>query len=247
MLENLQRAGAGKEIYPINPKYESLLGIAAYPSIGAVKSMADLAVIATPAETVPGLVRECGAAGVLGMIILSAGFSEVGPRGKELESALARASAEFPNMRIIGPNCLGVMVPGSHLNASFAAGMAKPGRVAFISQSGALCTSILDWSLSVGIGFSYFVSIGNAFNVKVGDLIDYLAEDPTTDSIVLYLESIHEARRFMSAARAFTRTKPIVVYKAGRFAESAQAAASHTGAMAGVDAVYEAAFQRGDG
>jgi acetyltransferase len=244
LLENLQRESAGKQVYPINPKYNTLLGITAYPSISALNATPDLAVVATPAATVPGLVRECGAAGVLGMIILSAGFSEVGPHGKDLERELERAASEFPQMRIIGPNCLGVMVPGSHLNASFAAGMAKPGRVAFISQSGALCTSILDWSLSEGIGFSYFVSIGNALNVKVGDLIDYLAEDPTTDSIVLYLESVREARRFMSAARAFTRTKPIVVYKAGRFAESAQAAASHTGAMAGVDAVYEAAFQR---
>ena len=168
----------------------------------------------------------------------------MGPDGSQIEAELERNIARFPDMRVIGPNCLGVMVPTSRLNASFAAGMAKPGRVAFISQSGALCTSILDWSLAEGIGFSYFVSIGNALNVKVGDLIDYLAEDPTTDSIVLYLESVREARRFMSAARAFTRTKPIVVYKAGRFAESAKAAASHTGAMAGVDAVYEAAFQR---
>ncbi len=244
VLENLQRAGVGKAIYPINPKYDSLLGLTAYPSVRALAGPPDLAVIATPAETVPGLVRECGEIGVLGVIILSAGFGEVGGHGREIEAELTRAASDFPDMRIIGPNCLGVMVPNSHLNASFAAGMAKPGRVAFISQSGALCTSILDWSLTVGIGFSYFVSIGNALNVKVGDLIDYLAEDPTTDSIVLYLESVTEARRFMSAARAFTRTKPIVVYKAGRFAESAQAAASHTGAMAGVDAVYEAAFQR---
>lgn len=244
VLENLHSVGVDKRIYPINPKYDSLIGLKAYPSINALPEVPDLAVIATPGETVPGLVRECGAAGVLGMIILSAGFSEVGPRGKELEAELKRAFAEYPEMRVIGPNCLGIMVPGSHLNASFAAGMARPGRVAFISQSGALCTSILDWSLSEGIGFSYFVSIGNAVSVKVSDLIDYFAEDPTTDSIVLYLESVRDAREFMSASRAFTRTKPIVVYKAGRFAESAAAAASHTGAMAGVDAVYEAAFQR---
>ena len=244
VLENLQRAAFPGEIFPINPKYDALLGRQAYPSIRALAHPPDLAIIATPAATVPGLVRECGEAGVPGLIILSAGFSEVGPHGRELESELARTAASFPDMRVIGPNCLGVMVPASHLNASFAAAMAKPGRVAFISQSGALCTSILDWSLAEGIGFSYFVSIGNTLNVKVGDLIDYLADDPTTDSIVLYLESVTDARRFMSAARAFTRTKPIVVYKAGRFAESAQAAASHTGAMAGVDAVYEAAFQR---
>ncbi len=244
MLQNLQRAGFGSEIYPINPKHTSLLGLRAYPSVSALPAPPDLTIIATPSAGVPRLVCECGAAGVLGLIILSAGFREVGPLGSQIEAELERNIARFPDMRVIGPNCLGVMVPTSRLNASFAAGMAKPGRVAFISQSGALCTSILDWSLAEGIGFSYFVSIGNALNVKVGDLIDYLAEDPTTDSIVLYLESVSEARRFMSAARAFTRTKPIVVYKAGRFAESAKAAASHTGAMAGVDAVYEAAFQR---
>lgn len=244
VLANLIETGTGKLIYPINPKYETLLGLKAYPSVSALQDPPDLVVIATPAPTIPALVRECGEAGVLGMIILSAGFSEVGAAGKTLEADLRAAAAEYPDMRIIGPNCLGVMVPGSKLNASFAAGMAKPGRVAFISQSGALCTSILDWSLSEGIGFSYFVSIGNAMNVTVGDLIDYFAEDPMTDSLVLYLESVREARRFMSAARAFTRTKPIVVYKAGRFAASAQAAASHTGAMAGVDAVYEAAFKR---
>jgi acetyltransferase len=221
-----------------------LHGLRAYPSIGAIPCVPDLTIVATPAATVPGIVHECGQAGALGLIILTAGFNEVGPAGKDIESELLRSAAAYPGMRIIGPNCLGVMVPGSHLNASFAAGMAKPGRVAFISQSGALCTSILDWSLSEGIGFSYFVSIGNAINVKVGDLIDYLAEDPTTDSIVLYLESVTDSRRFMSAARTFTRSKPIVVYKAGRFAASAEAAASHTGAMAGVDAVYEAAFQR---
>lgn len=244
VLENLQRAGFGTEIYPINPKHNRLQNLRAYASIGDLPNPPDLAVIATPAPSVPGLVLQCGEAGVCGLIILSAGFSEVGDSGRDYEAQLSQSIARFPDMRVIGPNCLGVMVPSSRLNASFAAGMAKPGRVAFISQSGALCTSILDWSLTEGIGFSYFVSIGNALNVKVGDLIDYFAEDPLTDSIVLYLESVREARRFMSASRAFTRTKPIVVYKAGRFAESAKAAASHTGAMAGVDAVYEAAFHR---
>jgi acetyltransferase len=244
VLENLQRAEFPGPLYPVNPKHESLCKLRSYPAVDALPDVPDLAIIATPAGTVPSLVKECGRAGIRGLILLSAGFREVGRTGEELEAAVTQQLAQFPDMRAVGPNCLGVLVPGSHLNASFAAGMAKPGRVAFISQSGALCTSILDWSLSEGIGFSNFVSIGNALNVKVGDLIDYLAEDPSTDSIVLYVESITEARRFMSAARAFTRTKPIVVYKAGRFIESAHAAASHTGAMAGVDAVYEAAFQR---
>jgi acetyltransferase len=244
VLENLQKSGFHGDIYPINPKHPSVLGHNCYPYVSALPNVPDLAVIATPAETVPLVVRECGEAGVLGLIILSAGFSEVGEIGRRIEVELLQSASAYPHMRIIGPNCLGVMAPSSHLNASFAEGMAKPGRVAFISQSGALCTSILDWSLSEGIGFSYFVSIGNALNVTVGDLIDYLSEDPYTDSIVLYLESVKDSRRFMSAARAFTRTKPIVVYKAGRFLESAKAAASHTGAMAGIDAVYEAAFHR---
>ncbi|MEX0613887.1 MAG: bifunctional acetate--CoA ligase family protein/GNAT family N-acetyltransferase [Pirellulales bacterium] len=244
VLENLQRAGFAGELYPINPKYESVLNLRAYSSIDKLPSAPDLVIIATPAATVPALAGDCGAAGVRGLIVVSAGFREVGPAGQAIEAELQRKMAEFPDMRLIGPNSLGVLVPGSRLNASFAAAMAQPGRIAFISQSGALCTSILDWSLSEKVGFSYFVSIGNALNVQVGDLIDYFSEDPTTDSIVLYIESVTDARGFMSAARAFTRSKPIVVYKAGRFTQSAEAVASHTGAMAGVDAVYEAAFRR---
>jgi acetyltransferase len=244
VLENLQHCGFPGPIYPVNPKHDRLLGLKSYAAVSALPDAPDLAIIATPAVTVPSVVDECGRCDVNGLIVLSAGFREVGSAGEALERELAAAAARFPAMRVVGPNCLGVLVPDSRLNASFAASMPQSGRIAFISQSGALCTSILDWSLAGNVGFSYFVSIGNALDVKVGDLIDYFAEDPMTDSIVLYVESVTEARRFMSAARAFTRTKPIVVYKAGRFAQSAQAAASHTGAMAGVDAVYDAAFQR---
>jgi acetyltransferase len=244
VLENLKRAGFPGEIFPVNPRYDSLLDLRTFPTIGDLPAVPDLAIVATPAQIVPAIVRECGEKGIFGLIVLSAGFREIGESGKAVEAALAAEIAKFSDMRVIGPNCLGVMVPDSRLNASFAAAMPQPGRIAFISQSGALCTSILDWSLGERVGFSHFVSIGNALNVTVGNLVDYFAEDPLTDSIVLYVESVTDARRFMSAARAFTRTKPIVVYKSGRFAESAQAAASHTGAMAGVDAVYEAAFQR---
>jgi acetyltransferase len=244
VLENLKRADFPGEIFPVNPRYDSLFDLPTFATIGDLPTVPDLTIIATPAPTVPAIVRECGEQGIFGLIVLSAGFREIGETGKAAEAALAGEIAKFPDMRVIGPNCLGVMVPDSHLNASFAAAMPRAGRIAFISQSGALCTSILDWSLGEQVGFSHFVSIGNALNVTVGNLIDYLAEDPLTDSIVLYVESITDARRFMSAARAFTRTKPIVVYKSGRFAESAQAAASHTGAMAGVDAVYDAAFRR---
>ncbi len=192
----------------------------------------------------PRVVRECGDAGILGLIILSAGFKETGEAGRALEAEIRAEQARFPGMRILGPNCLGVIIPGSNLNISFAAGMPKAGHIAFISQSGALCTSVLDWAIEGKIGFSYFVSVGNALDVDFGDLIDYFGEDDATKSIILYIESIGQARKFMTAARAFARTKPILAYKAGRFAESAQAAASHTGALASEDAVYDAAFQR---
>ncbi len=244
VLKNLVGSGFQGVVYPVNPKHEAVQGIQAYPSVKDLPKTPDLAVICTPARTVPDIVRECGEAGILGLIIISAGFKEAGEEGKELERRLREEVARFKGMRVIGPNCLGIIVPGLNLNASFAGATPKPGHVAFISQSGALCTSVLDWALEEGIGFSHFVSIGNMLDVDFGDLIDYFGEDPNTQSIILYIESISDAREFMSAARAFARTKPIVAYKAGRFAESAKAAASHTGAMAGEDAVYDAAFQR---
>lgn len=244
VLKNLVGSGFPGVIYPVNPRYEAVQGIHAYPDVKTLPKTPDLGVICTPAPTVPGLVRQCGEAGILGLIIISAGFRESGPEGRELEARVKEEAQRFPGMRLLGPNCLGVIVPSLRLNASFAAAMPEDGHVAFISQSGALCTSVLDWALEEGIGFSYFVSIGNMVDVSFGDLIDYFGEDDRTRSVILYVESIVEARGFMSAARAFARTKPIVVYKAGRFAESARAASSHTGAMAGEDAVYDAAFKR---
>ncbi|HUY93317.1 MAG TPA: GNAT family N-acetyltransferase [Pirellulales bacterium] len=244
LLKNLVDAGFPGPIYPVNAKRPTVQGLPAVARISDLPSPPDLAVISTPAPTVPAVVRECGDMGIRGIVIISAGFREVGAEGKQLEEEIRRDAARYDGMRIIGPNCLGVIAPHSKLNASFAAATPPAGRVAFLSQSGALCTSMLDWALEEEIGFSYFVSIGNMLDVGVGDLIDYFGSDPTTDSIVLYVESITDARQFMSAARAFARQKPIVVYKAGRFAQSAKAAASHTGAMAGVDAVYDAAFQR---
>lgn len=244
LLRNLFASGFDGVIYPVNPKRESVLGIATWPSIGTVPHPPDLALVCTPAATVPGIVSECGAAGVGGMIVLSAGFRESGADGRALEQQVAAAARPHGDLRIIGPNCLGVIVPRLKLNASFGMGMPQPGRVAFLSQSGALCTSVLDWALQENVGFSHFVSIGNMLDVGFADLIDYIATDPGTDAILLYVESITGARDFMSAARAFSRTKPIIAYKAGRFAESARAAASHTGALAGEDAVYNAAFER---
>ena len=244
LLHNLIGRGFEGVVYPVNSKREAVQGIAAYPSLSALPNAPDLAVICTPAATVPGIIDECGRLGIMGAVIISAGFREVGAEGKRLEEEVKASAARYAGLRIIGPNCLGIMVPSIKLNASFAATMAAPGRVAFLSQSGALCTSVLDWAHATGIGFSHFLSIGNMLDVGMDDLLDYLAADPLTSAVVLYIESISEAREFMSAARAFSREKPIVAYKAGRFADSAQAAASHTGAMAGVDAVYEAAFRR---
>ncbi len=244
VLRNLIGSGFAGVVYPVNARRESVQGIQAFPDVKSLPHPPDLAVICTPAATVPGLVRELGEAGTRGLVIISAGFREIGEEGRKLEKQVLEEQAKFEGMRILGPNCLGIIVPKIHLNASFAAATPKQGHIGFISQSGALCTSVLDWAIDEGIGFSYFVSVGNMLDVSMGDLIDYFGSASDTQSIILYIESISEAREFMSATRAFARSKPIVAYKAGRFAESAQAAASHTGAMAGVDAVYEAAFQR---
>ncbi|MCO5295786.1 MAG: bifunctional acetate--CoA ligase family protein/GNAT family N-acetyltransferase [Fimbriimonadaceae bacterium] len=244
LLRNLIGAGFEGVVYPVNKKRESVQGIHAYPSVADLPKAPDLAIIATPAATVPDLVRECGNAGIMGVIVISAGFKEVGAEGKQLEEQLRAAWKSFPGMRIIGPNCLGVIVPKAHLNASFAAGNPREGHIGFVSQSGALCTSVLDWAIAEGIGFSHFVSLGNSMDVGFGDLIDYFGEDRNNHSAILYIESLFNARSFMSAARAYSRNRPIVAYKAGRFAESAAAAASHTGAMAGEDSVFDAAFQR---
>jgi len=244
VLSNLVGGGFRGVVYPVNPESEAVLGIQCYPNVKSLPKVPDLAVICTPAEEVPQAVREAGQAGIRGVIIMSAGFKETGPAGRALEEQVRQEAARYDGMRIIGPNCLGFIVPGLKLNVSFASGMPRAGNVAFISQSGALCTSVLDWAIEGKIGFSHFVSIGNTLDVGFGDLIDYFGEDINTKAIILYIESISFARRFMTAARAFARTKPILAYKAGRFPESAQVAASHTGAMASEDAVFDAAFQR---
>lgn len=243
-LRNLVGGGFNGVVYPVNPRREAVFGIPCYPDVKSLPKTPDLAVIMTAAEAVPQLVQDCGEAGIHGVIIMSAGFKESGDEGKKLEEQVKAEKAKFPDMRIVGPNCLGILVPGLNMNVSFAQTMPKKGHVAFISQSGALCTSVLDWAYESNIGFSNFVSIGNSMDVSFGDLIDYFGQDPNTKSIVLYVESIVNARTFMSAARAFSREKPIIVYKSGRFPESAAAAASHTGAMASEDSVYDTVFRR---
>lgn len=233
----------GGTVYPVSKDRQSVLGIKACPTIKEVPEQVDLAVIVTPAATVPAIVLECVQAGVRAAVIISAGFREYGPEGAALEQEILE-NIRGSQMRVIGPNCLGVMNPLTGLNATFSQAIARPGNVAFISQSGALCTAILDWSLREMVGFSAFVSVGSMLDVGWGDLIDYLGNDPRTQSIVIYMETIGNARSFMSAAREVSLNKPIIVIKAGRSVEAARAAASHTGALTGSDRVLDAAFRR---
>jgi acetyltransferase len=243
LVTNLIASPFGGVVYPVNPKRPSVLGIRAYKSVADIPDTVDLAVIVTPAPTVPGIIGECVAAGVKGAIIISAGFKEIGAEGAELERQVLE-QARAGGMRIIGPNCLGVMSPLTGLNATFAQAMARPGSVAFLSQSGALLTAVLDYAIREGIGFSAFASLGSMLDVGWGDLIDYLGNDPRTESIVLYMETIGDARAFLSAAREVALNKPIIVIKAGRTSVGAKAAASHTGSLTGSDDVLNVAFAR---
>jgi acetyltransferase len=239
LVENL-RSFSGS-VFAVNPNHSPILGQKTFPTIGETPEVIDLAVVATPAATVPGIVGECAAAGVKGAVIVSAGFKECGPAGAELEKQVLGRRGQ---MRIIGPNCVGVMLPHIGLNATFAKPLALPGNIGFISQSGALCTAILDWSVSIQLGFSAFISIGSMADVDWGDLIYYLGDDPHTRSILLYMESVGDSRSFLSAAREVALTKPIIVIKVGRTGAAAKAAASHTGALTGSDDVLDAAFRR---
>jgi acetyltransferase len=243
VLWSLVSSPFGGTVYPVSEKRASVLGIKAYRSVADLPEAVDLAVVVTPAATVPGITGECVEAGVRGAIVVSAGFKEHGEKGKELERQILER-IRGTGLRLIGPNCLGVMNPISGLNATFASNIARPGNVGFISQSGALCTAILDWAQKEMVGFSAFVSVGSMLDVDWGDLIDYLGNDPRTQSIVMYMESVGDARSFLSAAREVSLNKPIIVIKAGRTEAAAHAAASHTGALTGSDEVLEAAFRR---
>jgi len=244
IVRNLFEAGFKGDIFLVNPKYEAIEGLRAYPNVAALPRTPDLAVIATPPDSVPQLVADLGARGTRAAVVITAGFGEGGhERGRRLCAAMLDAARPYL-LRIVGPNCLGVMAPGSFLNASMAHVQALSGNIAFVAQSGAIQTAVLDWATSRGIGFSHFVCLGDMADVDFGDMLDYLATDMRTRAILLYMETVTQARKFMSAARAAARMKPVIVVKAGRYAEGARAAASHTGAMAGSDAVYEAAFAR---
>ncbi len=241
VMENL-RCFPG-DIYPVNPRRAEVCGLPAWPSLGAIGRPVDLAVIITPAASVAGVMAECALAGVKAVVVISAGFKETGVAGEQMEREIL-AEARRARIRLIGPNCLGVMVPSAGMNATFATRMAVPGRVAFLSQSGALGTAILDLSVTEGTGLSAFVSVGSMVDVGWGDLIRYFGDDPGTDSIVLYMESVGDATTFLAAAREVAVRKPMVVIKVGRTAAAARAAASHTGAMTGSDAVFEAAMRQ---
>jgi len=243
LFKNLISTDYEGTVYPVNHKRDSVQSIRAYKTIEAVPESVDLAIIATPAKTVPDIVKACGENGVKFAMIISAGFKEAGREGESLYNQVEKNAREH-GLRIVGPNCLGFIRPSLKLNASFSGKMALPGNIAFISQSGALCTAILDWSVKNNVGFSYFVSIGSMMDVSYHDLIDYFGDDPNTSSILIYMESLTEARKFMSAARAFSRSKPIIVLKSGRSPAGAKAAKSHTGSLAGNDSVYDAAFER---
>ncbi len=242
VLWNLLSSPFGGTVFPVNSKRPNVLGIKAYPKLADLPDKVDLIVVSTPADTVPDVIGEAAELGVPGAIIISAGFKEHGDHGKELEHRIAEIIRG--KMRVIGPNCLGVMNPVQGLNATFAHSIARPGKVAFLSQSGALCTAVLDWSLRENVGFSAFVSTGSMLDVNWGDLIDYFGNDPRTNSIVIYMESVGDARSFLSAAREVSLSKPVIVIKAGRTAAAAKAAASHTGALTGSDEVLDAAFRR---
>ncbi len=243
IVKNFTNLGYTGKVYYVNIRKPEILGVKTYLSVEQIPEPVDLALIATPAKTVPDVVEECGRAGVKGVIIVSAGFKETGPEGKALEEKILQAAKKY-GVRVIGPNCIGIIRPRINLNATFVDKMPKPGNIAFLSQSGALGSAILDWAIQENIGFSNFVSVGSMIDVDFGDLIDYFGTDPKTKSILMYVEGITEARKFMSAARHFARTKPIIVVKSGRFSESAKAAASHTGSLSGEDAIYDAAFKR---
>ncbi|HVS75942.1 MAG TPA: bifunctional acetate--CoA ligase family protein/GNAT family N-acetyltransferase [Steroidobacteraceae bacterium] len=243
VMRNLLRGGFGGTIRPVNPRHAAVAGRQAFPTVESLPSAPELAVICTPAPTVPGITAALGARGTRAAIVISSGLEQAAPGGGTLAGAMLRAAKPF-QLRILGPNCIGVLVPRIGLDASFAHVGASSGTLAFVAQSGALTTALLDWARGRQVGFSHFISLGNAADVDFGDLLDYLGRDPGTRAILLYVESISSARKFMSAARATARAKPIIVVKSGRTPASARAAQSHSGALAGSDAVYDAAFRR---
>jgi len=244
VARNLFHAGFEGPVMPVNPRERAIEGVLAYPDVAALPEAPDLAILCTPPDSVPGLIAELGARGTRGAVVVTAGFNAgQGEEGLRRRQALLDA-AQPHTLRVAGPNCVGVMLPRLGVNGSFAHIPALPGDLAFVTQSGAMVTAMLDWATPRGIGFSHVVSLGDMADVDFGDMLDYLAVDPGTRAVLLYVEAVTDARKFMSAARACARAKPVIVIKGGRHAEGAKAASSHTGALAGADSVYDAAFRR---
>lgn len=243
LVDNMLAAQFRGALYAVNPRQTSIKGVPCFPSIDKVPQRVDLAVIATPPETVPHLIAQCGLAGVRSVVVITAGFSEVGPEGARLDRELLE-NARHHRVRVIGPNCLGVMRPGIGLNATFARGNALPGSLGLVSQSGALCTAMLDWATPNKIGFSSVVSLGGSRDIDFGEIIDFLVNDPKTEHILLYIEGVRNARRFLSSLRAAARLKPVILMKVGRHPVGSRAAVSHTGALVGSDDVFDAAIRR---
>ena len=243
LLANLRAAGYRGTLTAVNPKYREIDGVPCIGTIGDAPRRVDLAVIATPPATVPGLVEACGEAGVRAVCVITAGFSETGTDGARLERAMLDAARRH-GLRLLGPNCLGLMRPSIGLNATFARGQAHVGALGLVSQSGAVCTAMLDWAAPNGVGFSRVISLGGSTDVDFGEIVDFLANDPKTEHILLYIEGIRDARRFMSALRAAARVKPVILMKVGRQPAGSRAVVSHTGAMIGADDVFDAAVRR---
>ncbi|VFM97074.1 MAG: acetyltransferase [Candidatus Kentron sp. G] len=245
ILGNILKAGFQGVIYPIDSRRDAIDGIRAYPDVGNLPALPDVAFLCAPARQTPADLERCAEAGIQGIVIFSPGFGETGSgEGRALADRITGIIRRFPGLRVLGPNSLGFIVPHHRLDASRLAASPKPGYLAFLSESRTLCHTAVDWAVAAEVGFSHIISVGGMLDVGFGDLIDYLGTDPNTRAIILYLQSVENPRHFMSAARAFARKKPIVVYRAGRFAESARLVASHTGAMISEDAVYAAAFER---
>ncbi len=243
VFKNLITSGYEGRIYAINPKRDEVQGQKAWPSLEAIDEPIDLAVVATPASSIPAIVEACGEQGIKMMLILSAGFRETGAQGRRLEDRVIELTQRY-NIRLMGPNCLGIIRPNIGLNITFGYNNARPGKLAFVSQSGAICTAILDWAEQNDIGFSAVVSSGIAADLSFGDYLDYLVSDPETKAILLYIEGIKDARRFMSSLRAAARIKPVIALKVGRHAAGAEASMSHTGALVGSDETFSAALSR---
>lgn len=241
--QNLAAGGLRGALHAVNPKHRQVFGASCHARLRDLPQPPELAVLVTPAATVPGLIAEAGAAGVRAAVVLSSGFGEAGAAGRALQ-AEALAAARKHGLRLLGPNCLGLMRTGTGLNATFSPVPALPGKLALVSQSGAICTAILDWAHPAGVGFSSVVSLGGGADIDFGEVLDFLVADPDTDAILMYVEGIRDARRFVSALRAAARAKPVIALKVGRFDAGSRAASSHTGALVGSDAVFDAALRR---